>query len=470
MFTLLDVGHARGGPDCSRREFLRVGGLGLGGLTLAGLLAAKARAGDAGRLVKDKSVVLLFLQGGPTHIELFDPKMTAPEEIRSTTGEVQTALPGVTFGGTFPELGKRANKIAIVRSYASNNADHQNYLSVVGAGNPLGAPMAALYARAVGAANPKTGVPSNILIKPEAARPGLKMGQNFETDALKGLLTAGQLGATYGAFDPSGGGELKQDMELKLPRERFDDRRELLNRLDSFRRQVESTGALDGADAFQRQAFDVIVRGVSQAFDLSKEDPKTLEKYDTSRLFNMEDLNKWNDMRRSSNLLGKQMLLARRLCEAGCGFVTVTDAGWDMHANGNSPKKMAGLPMLGGQVDHAVAAFIDDLEERGLSEKILLIVTGEMGRTPKLNRDGGRDHYANLTSLLLAGGGLKMGQVIGQSDRTASSPATEKYTPKELMATVMNVLFDTGELRVSRAVPTNAVQVMTDGKPIPGLL
>jgi len=470
MFTLLDAGRARGGPGYSRREFLRVGGLGLGGLTLAGLLAAKSRAGDAGRLVKDKSVVLLFLQGGPPHIELFDPKMTAPEEIRSTTGEVQTALPGITFGGTFPELGKRASKIAVVRSYASNNADHQNYLAVVGAGNPLGAPMAALYARAVGAANPKTGVPSNILIKPEAAKPGLKMGQNFETDALKGLLTAGQLGATYGAFDPSGGGELKQDMELKLPRERFDDRRELLNRLDSFKRQVESTGALDGADAFQQQAFDVVVRGVSQAFDLSKEDPKTLEKYDTSKLFKMEDLNRWNDMRRSSNLLGRQMLLARRLCEAGCGFVTVTDAGWDMHANGNSPKKMAGLPMLGGQVDHAVAAFLDDLEERGLSEKILLIVTGEMGRTPKLNRDGGRDHYANLTSLLLAGGGLKMGQVIGQSDRNASNPAGEKYTPKELMATVMNVLFDTGELRVSRAVPGNAVQVMTDGKAIPGLL
>ncbi len=467
MFTLLDV---RGGSGCSRREFLRVGGLGLGGLTLAGLLAAKARAGEAGRLVKDKSVVLLFLQGGPTHIELFDPKMTAPEEIRSTTGEVQTALPGVTFGGTFPELGKRAKKIVVVRSYASNNADHQKYIAVVGAGNPLGAPMAALYARAVGAANPKTGVPSNILVKPEAARPGLKLGQNFETDALKGLLTAGQLGAAYGAFDPSGGGELKQDMELKLPRERFDDRRELLNRLDSFRRQVASTGVLDGADAFQRQAFDVIVRGVSQAFDLSKEDPKTLEKYDTSKLFRMEDLNKWNDMRRSSNLLGKQMLLARRLCEAGCGFVTVTDAGWDMHANGNSPKKMAGLPMLGGQVDHAVAAFLDDLEERGLSEKILLIVTGEMGRTPKLNRDGGRDHFANLTALLLAGGGLKMGQVIGQSDRNASNPAGEKYTPKELMATVMNVLFDTGELRVSRDVPGNAVRVMTDGKPIPGLL
>ena len=124
-------------------------------------------------------------------------------------------------------------------------------------------------------------------------------------------------------------------------------------------------------------------------------------------------------MRRASNLLGKQMLLARRLCEAGGGFVTVSDCGWDMHANGNSPKKMANLPPMASQVDHAVAAFLEDVHERGLSDRILLVVTGEMGRTPRRNRDGGRDHYANLTTLALAGGGLKMGQVIGQSDSKA---------------------------------------------------
>src|SRR5438067_1665521 len=145
MFSLSDSVPARNCSGFTRREFLRVGGLSLGGLTLASLLAARARAGDAGRLVRDKSVAFLFLQGGPTHIELFDPKMTAPEEIRSITGEVQTVLPGITFGGTFPELAQRANKIAVVRSFASNNADHQNYVSVVGASNPIGAPMAALY-------------------------------------------------------------------------------------------------------------------------------------------------------------------------------------------------------------------------------------------------------------------------------------------------------------------------------------
>src|SRR5437868_11654025 len=138
----------------------------------------------------------------------------------------------------------------------------------------------------------------------------------------------------------------------------------------------------------------------------------------------MKELTKWYDMKRASNLVGKQMLLARRLCEAGCGFVTVSDCGWDMHANNNSPRNMTLLPPMTSQVDHAIAAFISDLEARGLTDKILLVVTGEMGRSPRLNNGGGRDHHANLTTLLFAGGGLQMGQVIGRSDRIASATAS----------------------------------------------
>jgi len=160
------------------------------------------------------------------------------------------------------------------------------------------------------------------------------------------------------------------------------------------------------------------------------------------------------------------MLLARRLVERGCGFVTVCDAGWDMHANNNSPKNMEGMKPMGSQVDHAVSAFIDDLHDRGLSDKVLLIVTGEMGRSPRINKNGGRDHYADLTPLLLAGGGLKMGQVIGASDRNASKPATDKITPANLFATVMNVLFDTGEARLANDIPANIAKLISDGKPI----
>ncbi|HKB38504.1 MAG TPA: DUF1501 domain-containing protein [Gemmataceae bacterium] len=469
MFTLFDSGLARDCQGFSRREFFKVGALSFGGLTLSNLLAARALAAAAGKPVKDRSVVLLFHQGGPPHIEFFDPKMTAPVETRSINGELKTSLPGVTFGGTFPKLARLAHKLAVVRSYASGNGGH-TYQAVASGGNPTRAAMGALYARVAGTNHPVSGMPRNVLILPEAIDPTIKLGKNFETGALPTLTTPGDLGPSYAAFDPSGGGQLKQNLELKLPRERFDDRRALLKQLDTFKRQVEKTKALDGVDVFQQQAYEVITRGIANAFDLSKEDAKTVARYDTSHLFKLEDITKWFDMRRASNLLGKQLLLARRLCEAGCGFVTVSDCGWDYHANGNSPKNMGGLPSMGGQVDHAVAAFIEDLEARGLSDRILLVITGEMGRTPRLNKNGGRDHWADLTTLAFAGGGLKMGQVIGQSDSKAARPATEKYTPANLLATVMNHLLDVGEVRLMPDLPRDVVKATTEGKPIPGLL
>jgi uncharacterized protein (DUF1501 family) len=258
-------------------------------------------------------------------------------------------------------------------------------------------------------------------------------------------------------------------MEMRIPPERLDDRRYLLDAFDTMRHDIDNRGVMAGADRFQQQAFDVISRGVAQAFDLSREDPRVVARYDTSKFFTNEYVQSYYDMRRASNLLGKQMLLARRLCEAGCGFVTVSDCGWDMHANNNSPRNMAALPLMAGQVDHAVAAFLEDLEARGLSDKILLVVTGEMGRTPRKNNNGGRDHWGNLTTLLLAGGGLRMGQVIGRSDSQAGSPATERFGPSHLMSTIMHTLLDIGEVRVQRDLGRVA-NVISDGTPIAGLL
>ncbi len=468
MLTLYDGGYERTCAGVSRRELLRVGALSLGGLALPGLLEARAAALRANKVVKDRSVVLLFLQGGPSHIEFFDPKMSAPANVRSITGEVKTALPGVTFGATFPKLAKLAKRLAVVRSYASGNAGH-TYNSVASGGNPLKAAMGSLYSRIAGTTNARTGMPSNVLVLPEAVQPALKLGKNFETGALPTLTSPGDLGAAHGAFDPSGGGQLLQNLKLRLPRERFEDRRTLLRKLDTFQRRLDATRAFDGVAALEQRAYEVILRGIADAFDLSKERPQTVAKYDTSKLFRMEDLTKFYDMRRATNLLGRQMLLARRLCEAGAGFVTVSDAGWDMHANKNSPKNMTALPPMTAQVDHAVAAFIEDVHERGLSDKILLVITGEMGRNPRINRGGGRDHWPNLTTLAFAGGGLGMGQVIGQSDRLAGMPATQKFTPANLLATVLQTLLDPGELRLSAEAPRNVAQVITDNAPIAGL-
>jgi hypothetical protein len=469
VLTLCDTAPKHDCQGFSRRDFLRIGTLGAGGLSLAGLSQIPTRAADGASVLKGRSVVLLFLHGGPPHIEFFDPKMTAPTEIRCVTGEVQTKLPGITFGATFPRLAALADKIAIVRSYGSGNSGH-TYGSSVGGGDPNGPAMSSIYARVRGNNHPQTGLPTNVLVLPEAVKDGLKFESNFETGALPTVTQTGNLGATYTAFNPGGGGELKRDMEMQLAHERITDRRELLHQLDNVRRHADRIKAADSLSYFQQQAFEVITRGVAEAFDISKESPQTLKRYDTSGLFRMEDLTRWYDMRRASNQLGRQMLLARRLCEAGCGFVTVSDCGWDYHANENSPKRMAGIYPMGGQVDHAVGTFIEDVIDRGLEHKILLIVTGEMGRTPRLNNNGGRDHYGELTPLLLFGGGLKMGQVIGQSDHHAARAQTEAYHPQHLLATVMHTLFDVGRLRLEQNVPREIVRLTEQAKPIDHLL
>ena len=469
MLSISDNRLAHCCAGYSRRDFLRIGALGVGGLTLADLLRARAEASSPlGKAVRDKSVVFLFLNGGPSHIESFDPKMTAPSEIHAIFGEVATKHAGITFGDHFPQMAQRADLLSVVRSYGSGNGGH-SYQEVASGNNPTKATMGALYSRVVGTNHPHNGMPTNVLLLPEAINPELKLQSNFETGALPTLTHPGGLGETYTAFNPQGGGQLTSNMQLTLPRERFDDRRNLLSSLDRLKRNADA-GRLEGTSRYQQQAFDIITGGVADAFDLSKEDPRTIARYDTSHLFKQEEVSRWHDMKRASNLLGKQMLLARRLCEAGCGFVTVSDCGWDHHSNNNSPQGLGGFAYLGPQVDHAVSAFIDDVRERGLEDKILLVVTGEMGRTPRINNNGGRDHYGELTPLVFFGGGLKMGKVIGQSDNHATRAATKPYRPPHMLSTIMHVLFDIGELRITRGVPNDVQKVITDGEPIQELV
>ncbi len=466
MLTIRDHLPARNCQGLHRRDFLRIGTLGLGGLSLADLLKVRAIASSSE--ARDRSVVLLFLHGGPPQHETFDPKMDVGEEYRSAFGEIQTSLPGVSFGSTFPKLAAMAEKLAIVRSFASRNGGHE-YTAVASGGNGSKATMSAVYASLAGTMSPH-GLPRNVVVFPEAVKEGLKLGSNFETSALPTLTAAGSLGSQNEAFNPVGGTHLKKSMELRMSREQFDDRKALLASVDNLRRDIDSQQAIEREDKFHQQAFEVITRGIGQVFDLAKEDPKTIERYDTSKLFTLEEVTKWYDMKRASNLLGKQMLMARRLVEAGCGFVTVSDCGWDMHSNENSPKNLASVKWLGGQVDHAVSAFLEDLEQRGLSDKVLLIVTGEMGRTPRRNKGGGRDHWGELTPLLLAGGGLKMGQVIGRSDKQGSRPVSEQYTPANLYSTVMNYLFDVPKLRLRTDLSREVKAAIETGTPIGGLV
>jgi hypothetical protein len=253
-----------------------------------------------------------------------------------------------------------------------------------------------ILSRHRGANNAQTGLPTYV-----------RMG---------GILGDGPswLGSAYAPFDSAG--NARNNMNLQVPLERLQDRRTLLQGFDSMSREADRTGLLQGLDAFETQAFDLLQSRAREVFDVTRENPRTLDAYGTSNI-------------------ARQLLLARRLCESGVGFVTLQYGGWDMHGQiADSLNRTA--PAL----DHAVSAFVQDINQRGLEDDILLVITGEFGRTPRINGSAGRDHWAPLSTLALAGGGLKMGQVVGESNARAEVPRTTPITPQDLMATVFHVL------------------------------
>jgi uncharacterized protein (DUF1501 family) len=416
---MLNLWGKRAGRDCegtSRRDFLRVGALGLAGLSLSGLLRLRSAAAASSLPVKDTSVVWLWLAGGASHIETFDPKMDAPAEFRSMVGAVPTSLPGVQVGGLFPQLARQAHRLAFVRSFAHGNSGHSGgtHYVMTGTDHPQadsGAPpikpsMGSITARVRGANQPETGMPTYVRLRELYAE-----GPHW-------------LGAAYAPFNAAG--QARSNLNLSLDLRRLDDRRGLLKEFDTLNREVDRSGLMSGLDAFDQQAFDLILGRAKEAFDLQREDPRVRDRYGAGGLGSQAGL-------------GDHLLLARRLCEAGCGFVTFdyanSNQGWDMH-NKLPPQMQQACPPM----DRAVSAFLEDLADRGLSEKILLVITGEFGRTPRINGDAGRDHWGPLCTLALAGGGLKMGQVVGESTEKAEVPKTAPVAPKDLMATVFHVL------------------------------
>jgi len=457
----------RGDHHSSRREFLRIGGLALGGLSLADLGASDLTAAQPAQLLSGKSVVFVFMHGGPSQIETFDPKMSAPQGIASATGEISTAIPGITYGGTFPRLAALADQTTIVRSFTTGDGRH-DIKPIVGR-DTHGANLGSLFSRVAGQNHPRNGMPTNVALYPRAVddstMPAIKNFGDFES--------TGSFGGGYAPFVPSGGGDMRKNMELTLPMSRLDDRRRLLKNLDQLKRASDQLPSAAGLDSLTRQAFDTILGGVSEAFDLSQEDPAVIARYDTAPLVRPDAIDKkWNNHKRYSDnakSLGKLMLLARRLCERGCGFVTVTtNFVWDMHADQNNAGVEEGMGYMGLPFDHAISAFLEDVHERGLSDDILLVCTGEMGRTPRINNRGGRDHWGGLAPLLLAGGGIEPGRVIGQSTRDASKRLSEPIRIKNLVATVLQSLVDVAELRLRSGVPGDIIRAAS-ADPIPGL-
>jgi len=390
----------------TRRSFLQAGFLGLGGLTLPQLLKAREENGSA---AKKTSVIYIELTGGPTQFETYDPKPEAPAEYRGPFGTVKTCLPGVHFSELMMEQAKIADKLAIIRSIHHDSSSHDTsshltqtgYYKIGRKGGKNSFPAIASTTAKIKGAN-ASGVPPYISIA-RAMRNG----------------RSGFLGNAYDPFVAEGDpnkdsfkvGNLNLLPELEL--ERVNDRKGLLTAFDDSRRLVDNTRTSEAIGKFNGRAFDLLTGDrVRKAFDISQEKKETREKY-------------------GRNSTGQSLLLARRLVEAGVSYVTVTVGSWDDHSKISDRMKSKGP-----DYDKGLATLISDLYERGLNHDVLVVAMGEFGRTPRMNKTAGRDHWGRLMSVLMAGGNLRMGQIIGSSNNKGEVPKDNPYRPENVIATM----------------------------------
>lgn len=398
----------------SRRRFLKIGALGLGGLALPQLLEAEAKAG-IGR--SNKSVIMIYLPGGPPHQDMFDLKMEAPSEIRGEFKPISTNVPGIQICEHLPRMAAMMDKLTIIRSISDAVDDHSDFHCMTGRSTrnqpPGGWPtFGAISSKVLGSNN--AAIPPFVGLEPRM--------QHRPYNA----ATPGFLGPGYGSFRPQGQG--KGDMALNgVTLDRLADRRQLLSGFDRFRRDVDASGLMEGLDQFNQQAFGVLTSSqLLDALDFQKEDPRLIERYGKG------DPKPHGD---AAPMLMEQFLVARRLVEAGVRVVTVAFGFWDYHGN-NFGNARSDLPML----DQGVTALVEDLHERGLDKDVSVIVWGEFGRTPKINKDGGRDHWPKASCALLACGGMKTGQVIGATDRLGAEPTERPVRFGEVFSTLYHNL------------------------------
>jgi hypothetical protein len=413
---MLDIVGAR--IDCcdglSRRGLLRVGSLALGGLTLPGLLRRRAQAAEAGATPNDTAVILVWQAGGPSHIDMYDLKPDSPAEYRGDFSPIDTAVPGIQFGEHLPRQARIADKLAIVRSATHTNAGHgmasqwmlTGWQPTIEVGDNIYPACGSVVARMRGANAP-------------AMPPYVNLPRQI------GLGKAAYLGASYNPFSPedSPNSPNFNVRNLKLPGRvstaRLDDRRGLLEELDTIRRDIDTAGNLEGLDRFYRDAMEMITSDRAlAAFDIGREDVRLRDQY-------------------GRHDLGQCCLLARRLAEAGVTYVTVqAGGGWDTHGDNFNALKNNLLPPF----DQSVAALVEDIHDRGLEDRILVMAMGEFGRTPRINGGAGRDHWPGAMSVLFAGGGLRMGQAIGTTDPRAEYPASRPQSPGCVLSTMYHAL------------------------------
>ncbi|MBY0526223.1 MAG: DUF1501 domain-containing protein [Gemmataceae bacterium] len=427
MLTLLGA-RQRFCDGISRRSFLKVGAFGAG-LTLADMLRLRAGAGQTTTpTTSTKSAIMIYLPGGPSHMDMYDLKPDAPKEFRGEFNPIQTNVAGVQICEHMPMQAKMWDKLSCIRSIVSVD-EHSD--SLVSTGYSANVNRTANHP-SFGSVVSKLRGSNSAAVPPFVSLRGMSIGSE-----------PGYLGIAHRPFSPSGQGL----QNLRLPREvtadRLEARKALLEGFDDLRRDMDATGNMAGLDAFTTRAFDMVLSGtVRNALDLQKEDPKVRERYKGV----------------------EQFLTARRLVEAGVGCVTLAIGGWDTHGQNFQTLKRQ-LP----NVDKGVANLVQDLCDRGMDKDVVTVMWGEFGRTPKINGGAGRDHWSPVMSAMVAGGGLKMGQAIGASTDRGERPRDRRYTPSQVLSTLYRAVgIDAGQTFLNGS--GRPMYILDDRDPVTELL
>jgi uncharacterized protein (DUF1501 family) len=430
----------------TRRGFLKVGSLGLAGLTLPQVLAQ--RHAQAAEQRTDTAVILFWMTGGPSHIDTYDMKPASPAEVRGPFRPIATSLPGFSVCDLLPRHTAIADRLAIIRSFTHNYSVHDDAQHLVQTGYPL------LNARQRGQQNPAQGAVVSAVrgSNAEGMPPYVCVPEDYRTH-MGFYQAAAYLGSRHNAVnsggDPSWGNY--KPPEFTLPKEmtmaRLQERRRLLSQFDQLVRRAEQEEAFASMDVVQQQAFDLVTGSRARdAFDLSREADATRERY-------------------GRHAYGQSALMARRLVEAGVAFVTINlyekDVDWwdDHYTIEKNLRKR--LPLY----DQALCTLIEDLRERGLAERVLVVACGEFGRSPVIDKGAGRGHWPRAMSALLSGGGIRAGQIIGATTANGGEPADRALVPGDLLASIYRVLGIDHELKIPDR-QNRPMRVSEEGEPI----
>ena len=427
----------------SRRSFLQIGSLAVGGLSLSQLLEADQKRGN-GR--SHKAVIMVYLSGGLAHQDSFDLKPLAPAEIRGEFSPIPSAVSGLDVCELLPKLASIMNQCAVIRSVVGQRDEHSSFQNLTG--YTMGETQRNQYPN-FGSVVSKIQGPTDPIVPPFVDLFPTMQHRPYNSTG------SGYLGSPYQQMRADG--EDLASMKLRyIESLQFSSRQKLLEGLDTFRRAADRSGMND-LDQSYRRAFEVLTSSkLLEAIDVEKENPQVRARYSLGSSKHQGDgAPLWND----------QLLIARRLIEAGVRVVTVAYGFWDTHGN-NFAHMKSNLPV----VDAGLAALVEDIHERGLADDVSLVIWGEFGRTPKINKDAGRDHWAPVQAALLSGGGMQMGQVIGSTDKTGGYAETRPVHYRDVLATIYhNLGIDPHEF--VRDINERPVQILPeDARPIRELI